>query len=46
MGVVPVHFGPEEPSRCPGTRGILTLRQQKIAKIKENIMMCLMQWCT
>jgi hypothetical protein len=44
MGVVHLHFEEEGVSGYPCTRGIVPLRQQKIAKIRGNIVISLMQW--
>jgi hypothetical protein len=46
MRVVHVHFGCQGQDGSPCTRWVLPLQQPKIAKIKENIMMSLMQWYT
>ena len=44
MGVLRVRFGGQGMGGCFGMRVFCSPPEQKIAKIKENVMMSLMQW--
>jgi hypothetical protein len=44
MGVPHVQFECQFIGGCSGTRVYWSLPEQKIAKIKENVMISLMQW--
>jgi hypothetical protein len=44
MGVVHVRFEWQGMGGCSCTRVFWSLQEQKIAKIKENVMISLMQW--